>query len=87
MVNGKPTSALLALWNEGDCYFWFVATDPEARRRGLASELVRHALREAQQAGCTTTTLESTAMAEETYRRLGFRTFGRYRMWEWRASH
>jgi ribosomal protein S18 acetylase RimI-like enzyme len=86
LVDDRPASALLALQNEGDCYFWFVATAPEARRRGLASELVRHALREAQQAGCTTTTLESTAMAEETYERLGFRPFGRYRMWEWRSS-
>jgi len=86
LVDGKPASGLLALQNEGDCYFWFVATAPEARKRGLASELARHALREARQAGCTTTTMESTAMAEETYERLGFRPFGRYRVWEWRSS-
>ena len=86
LVDGEPASALLALHDDGDCYFWFVATAPKARGRGLASDLVRHALREAQQAGCTTTTLESTAMAEETYRRLAFRSFGRYRMWEWRSS-
>jgi ribosomal protein S18 acetylase RimI-like enzyme len=86
LVDGTPASALLVLQNEGDCYFWFVATVPESRRRGLASELARHALREARQAGCATTTLESTAMAEKTYERLGFRPFGRYRMWEWRPS-
>ena len=86
LVDGKPASALLALHHDGDCYFWFVATTPQARKLGLASELMRHSLREAREAGCTTTTLESTAMAEETYRRLGFASFGRYRMWEWRAS-
>ena len=83
---GEPACALLALEHEGDCYFWFVATAPRARRQGLASELVRHALRGARDRGCTTTTLESTAMAETTYSRLGFRAFGRYRVWERREA-
>lgn len=77
--------ALLAREHDGDCYFWFVATIPEARGRGLGSELVRHALREARERECDTTTLESTAMAETTYARLGFRSLGRYCMWEHRT--
>lgn len=86
LVDGEPACALFALEADGDCYFWFVATAPQFRGRGLASELVRHALRAAQTRGCTTTTLESTAMAESTYARLGFRPYGRYRVWEWRAG-
>lgn len=85
-LEGSPASALLAVEHDRDCYFWFVATVPEARGRGLAGELVRHALREARARGATTTTLESTAMAEGLYARLGFRSFGRYRMWEWREA-
>lgn len=80
-----PACALLAIEHDHDCYLWFVATVPEARGQGLASELVRHALRDARARGCTTTTLESTAMAERTYSRLGFRSFDRYRMWECRT--
>lgn len=83
---GEVASALLAREHDEDCYFWFVATVPEARGRGLASELVRHALRKARGRGCRTTTLESTAMAETTYARLGFRALGRYCMWEHRTG-
>ena len=79
---GQPVAALLSQEHDGDCYLWFVATDPEARRRGLAGELVREALRQARARGCTTTTLESTAMAESLYAGLGYRPFGRYEMWE-----
>ena len=78
----EPASALIAREHEGDCYFWFVATVPDHRHQGLAGELVRHALREARKRGCTTTTLESTRMAENVYEGLGFRPLGRYEMWE-----
>jgi ribosomal protein S18 acetylase RimI-like enzyme len=83
---GEVASALLAREHDRDCYFWFVATAPQARGSGLASELVRHALRDARERGCETTTLESTAMAEATYARIGFRALGRYCMWEHRAA-
>lgn len=86
LTDGEPAAALLALRFGGDCYFWFVGTAPACRGRGLASELMRHSPREAQKDGCTTATLESTAMAERMYAGLGFRSFGRYAMWEWRPS-
>lgn len=79
---GEVVSCLLAREQQGDCYFWFVATAPEAQGRGLASELMRHALRGAAERGCGTTTLESTAVGEPVYARLGFRSLGRYEMWE-----
>jgi ribosomal protein S18 acetylase RimI-like enzyme len=83
---GHVVASLLAREQEGDCYLWFVATVPEAQRAGLSSELVRAALRDARDRGCTTTTLESTAMAEPVYERLGFRPLGRYEMWERRSE-
>jgi ribosomal protein S18 acetylase RimI-like enzyme len=85
-ADGVPASALIAREHAGDCYLWFVATVPEARGRGLAGELVRHALRESAARGCTTASLESTSMAEALYSRLGFEALGRYGMWELRAS-
>ena len=83
---GEVVSTLVAREHEGDCYFWFVATDPDAQREGLASVLVRHALREAQGRGCTTTTLESTPAGEAVYTRVGFRPFGRFEMRERRVQ-
>ena len=84
-LDGAPAAALIAREHDGDCYSWFVATVPEARGHGLASELIRHALREARHHGCTTTTLESTKMAETLYSNLGYNPFGRYAMWERRT--
>jgi len=85
-LHGRVACALLAREHDRDCYFWFVASIPEARGLGLAGELVRVALRTAQQRGCETTTLESTAMAESLYANLGFRALGRYEMWERRSA-
>lgn len=85
--DGQATSsALIAREHDRDCYLWFVATVPEARGRGIAGELVRHALREARTRGCTTTSLESTTVAEGMYQHLGYKPLGRYEMWEHRSA-
>jgi ribosomal protein S18 acetylase RimI-like enzyme len=85
-AGGEAASALIAREQDDDCYFWFVATTPDARGAGLASELMRHALREARERGCTTTTLESTAAAEAMYTHLGYTPLGRYETWESRTT-
>jgi predicted GNAT family acetyltransferase len=64
----------------------FVATLPGERRQGLAAECMRAALRQAADDGCTTTTLEATAAGEAVYAAMGYRSFGRYRMMEARAT-
>jgi ribosomal protein S18 acetylase RimI-like enzyme len=64
----------------------FVATLPDARRRGLAAECMRAALRAAAADGCSTTTLEATAAGEPVYAAMGYRSFGRYRMMEARRA-
>jgi ribosomal protein S18 acetylase RimI-like enzyme len=85
-AGGRPVAALSVALHDGDAYVWLVATAPEARGRGLASELLRGALRAARdEAGATTTTLEATAMGEGVYRRLGYRDLGRLGMWEHRV--
>lgn len=74
---GVLASCLVARRLEDDCYFWFVATVPEAQGLGLGGELMRCALRDALSDGCATATLESTAAGERLYRQLGFRELGR----------
>jgi ribosomal protein S18 acetylase RimI-like enzyme len=85
-IDGRAVAALIAREHDGDCYFWFVATAPDAQGKGIASELMRQALRDANQRGCTTTTLESTKVAEKMYTALGFTPLGRYEMWESRPT-
>jgi GNAT superfamily N-acetyltransferase len=59
----------------------FVATRPEMRRRGLATAVLQHALREAHQDGFVTASLQATAMGTQVYRRLGFRQVGVWQEW------
>jgi GNAT superfamily N-acetyltransferase len=61
---------------------YLVATLPEARGRGLATALMSHALLEARERGCTTTSLQSSARGRPVYARLGYREIGVVQMWE-----
>ena len=78
---GTPRGHLLGyagLWfgdGAGDADLLTVATLPVARRRGIATVMIDHLLRRAQQAGCTAVVLEvrsSNAGAQALYRRHGF---------------
>lgn len=71
---------------EGDCSIQLVATLPEMQGRGLASELLREALRRAAGEGCTTTTLEGSPAGVGAYTRLGYRTLATLRMLEHRTA-
>ncbi|GIG02900.1 acetyltransferase [Catellatospora citrea] len=57
-----------------------VATAPEYRRRGIATALTLEALRIARQSGRTVATLQASSDGEPVYRRLGFETVSRYRL-------
>lgn len=84
--SGKPLGATLAIHAKGDCYITFVSVHPDARGRGIASDLMKAALREALEAGCVTTTLEASAMGRSAYRRLGYKDLGALRMYEKRTA-
>jgi predicted GNAT family acetyltransferase len=82
--DGKPAAVALALHHNEDCGVSFVATVPKARRRGLATEVMRQALATAASKGCTTTTLQATDVGERLYRALGYRHVGVMQLWELR---
>ncbi len=75
-----------ALLHESNAEVVFVATLAEARRQGLSGECTRAVLRQAARAGATTTTLEASQAGESVYTRIGYRSFGRYAMYEARDS-
>jgi GNAT superfamily N-acetyltransferase len=84
--DGTPLACAAAVVHDGNAEIVFVATLPGERRKGLAAECLRATLRQAADDGCTTTTLEATAGGEPVYAAMGYRSFGRYRMMEARAS-
>jgi ribosomal protein S18 acetylase RimI-like enzyme len=82
--DGKPASVALALHHNDDCGVSFVATIPEARRRGLARAVMRQALDDARANGCTSTTLQATDVGERLYANLGYRRLCAMQLWELR---
>lgn len=85
--DGAPASTMITYeTGDGECGIYLVATLPEAQGRGLAGALMRHALVEARERGCTTTSLQATARGKPVYERLGFRDIGAVQMWERRTK-
>jgi ribosomal protein S18 acetylase RimI-like enzyme len=81
-LDGRPAAVALALHHGEDCGVSFVATVPEARRRGLATDVMRQVLQEARRSGCTTTTLQATEVGERLYAALGYRRLCVMQLWE-----
>jgi GNAT superfamily N-acetyltransferase len=80
--DGTP-AACLGIWDhEGDAHVQLVATIPAARGRGIASRLLRLALADARDRGCTVSRLQATAMGAPVYRRIGYRDLRPVQMWE-----
>lgn len=83
--DGLPACTLLTYEEGGECGIYLVATLPGSRGRGLATALVVHALREARDRGCTTSSLQATQRGRPVYHRLGYRDIGAVHMWERRS--
>ena len=86
LAGGRPAATLAVHDHEGDAHVTLVGTLEAARGRGLATLLMRRALADARERGCTTTTLVATRMGHPVYARLGYRDFGRVQMWERRRA-
>src|SRR5918992_702042 len=55
-LDGRPAAVAMALHHDGDCGVSFVATVPEARRRGLATNVMRQGPAQGRGGGLTGTT-------------------------------
>ena len=85
-LDGQPASCCATLRCGGDCHVILVATVPEARGRGLAGTLLRHALADARERGLESSSLVATKAGRPLYDRLGYRGVGAVEMWERRRS-
>lgn len=83
---GQPAACLAALDARGDCGVYAVATRPSSRGRGLASVLMRHALADARDRGCTTSSLQSSKIGFSVYSHLGYRDVCAVDTWELHAA-
>ena len=81
-LNGAPAAVALALHHGEDCGVSFVATTPKARRQGLATQVMRSALADAQRFQLTTITLQATELGERLYQQLGLRRLCPMELWE-----
>ncbi|MEU8168804.1 GNAT family N-acetyltransferase [Micromonospora sp. NPDC049004] len=59
-----------------------IATDPDFRRRGIATALTREALRLTRASGRQIVTLQASSEGEPVYRQIGFETVARYRLYQ-----
>jgi len=75
-LDARWASVILTVDAGAHLGYYLVATRPEARRRGLAAELMRVAAAEARARGMRTTALEATAAGAPVYEGLGFRRLG-----------
>lgn len=88
MADGQPVASVVSLATDADdCAIYFVATDPDHRRQGHAKRAMVAALRAAQDAGCTTTTLQATKHGAPLYTLLGYKDLGvAANLWERRKT-
>jgi ribosomal protein S18 acetylase RimI-like enzyme len=76
-LDGESVATAMAFDHDGDCGVFNVSTLEATRRRGLATAITARHVRDAIGRGCSTASLQSTAMAEGIYTALGFRDLGR----------
>ena len=74
---GENVATAIAFDHHGDCGIYNMATLETARRQGLGTALTARHVHDAAERGCSTASLQSTAMAERVYAAVGFRDLGR----------
>lgn len=85
-VEGETAAVLGTIDHGSDLGFYFVATDPARRGRGLASRLIAAALEQARERGLRSSTLQASPMGRPVYERLGYRPDFTLGMYERRAA-
>ena len=77
-VGGRAVSTAIGLTVGAEVGIFDVATPPEHRRHGYGSALTTRAARDGFAAGADLAWLQSSAIGESVYRRLGFRQVETY---------
>ncbi|MCE9668760.1 GNAT family N-acetyltransferase [Myxococcus stipitatus] len=83
--HGAPLACGFALDVGDTAGVYMVVTAPEARGRGLASEVMKGLLSGARERGMAASVLQATEEGRGVYRRLGYRELGDLENWVYRA--
>jgi GNAT superfamily N-acetyltransferase len=81
-----PTAVAVVQDVEDDAFVSFVATLPDHRGRGLASQILSHALHHAEQRGRRTSSLQASRLGQSIYIRLGYHLLGEIHLYEMRPK-
>jgi ribosomal protein S18 acetylase RimI-like enzyme len=81
-ADAEAVSVVTVVDCDSDAAVWFVATVPWTQHQGHATRLLRRALADAGERGCTTTTLVASAGGAPVYEKLGYRPLGELQLWE-----
>jgi GNAT superfamily N-acetyltransferase len=71
-VGGEPVATAMLIASGAVAGIYWVATVPEARRRGYGEALTWAAVQAGRRAGCTVASLQASAMGRPVYERMGF---------------
>jgi GNAT superfamily N-acetyltransferase len=81
-LDGETVGCVLTWDDRDDAQVAWVATLPQARGRGVSTQLMARAIAAAGERGQQTTTLVATKLGRPVYGKVGFRDFGAIQMWE-----
>jgi ribosomal protein S18 acetylase RimI-like enzyme len=80
IVDGRTVGTCTLALATDQAALYCIATDRNYRRRGIATALTMEALRITRESGRRVATLQASSEGEPVYRRIGFETVGRYRL-------
>jgi GNAT superfamily N-acetyltransferase len=81
LLDGRPACTSLVIDRGEVAGIYWVATLPEARRRGLGEAITWAAVRAGARAGCAVASLQASAMGRPIYERMGFAWTWDYARW------
>lgn len=81
MVNDKPVTTCALFYTDTVAGIYDMITVPEAQRRGIATDMMWHAIRTAQADGYETITLGASEQGAPVYHKIGFVTHGAYKIY------
>jgi GNAT superfamily N-acetyltransferase len=73
--DGQAIAVVAVLLHQGVAGIYGVTTLPHARKKGIATTMMHHTLREIARLGYALVTLSPTEMSDALYRRLGFQDY------------
>jgi hypothetical protein len=83
ILDGKPVSTSMYFLGEGVVGIYFVATLPEARKKGAAFAVTQYALKAGRALGYRVGILQASKMGEPVYKRMGFKVVCRVSSCQW----